>query len=394
MKTIIDVINLKKIILKIYYIIISIIIWIMPKVCRIHKNKIVICNFYGRGYGDSAKYIVEEIIRQNLEYDIVWLVDENKTETNYFPTQVRVVKYGSMKSMYELATAKIWIDNCRKKIYTSKRKKQFYIQTWHASMGLKMIEKDAQNTLSSRYIELAKKDSSMIDLMISGSEFRYNLYKNSFWYNGEILKCGTPRCDLFFMEHQHIKKKVYKLLSIESNKKIVLYAPTFREKSNTDMYKFNVTEILKNIEERFNGEWILLLRLHPHELRLAKLIEFNNSIINATNYDDMQELLAISDILITDYSSTMFDMAMQHKPCFLYAPDIDIYLKKERNLYFDINKLPFKISKSNEELKKNISEFNYEEYIDNVNIFNSKIKIFEDGFASKRVVEKIKFIIG
>ena len=103
------------------------------------ERKIVICSFFGKGYGDNGKYIVEEIIKQELDYDIVWLVAKNVDRTN-FPDQVRQVGYKSIRGIYELATAKFWIDNCRKYFYPPKGKSSLH-QTWHGNIGVKLVRK-------------------------------------------------------------------------------------------------------------------------------------------------------------------------------------------------------------------------------------------------------------
>lgn len=353
------------------------------------KKKIVVTNYYGKGYGDNAKYIVEEIIRQGLNYDIVWLLNNELIDKAVFPEQVRIEKYNSLKGLYELATAKIWIDNCRKFFYPLKRKSQYYIQTWHASMGLKKIEKDAQESLPASHVQLAKKDSKMCDLMIAGSEFRYNLYKKSFWYDGTILKSGTPRSDFFFQRHDNLKEKVSQQLNIPINKKIVMYAPTFRRTMDYEIFKIEHERILNELKEKFGGDWIFLNRLHPNVSNLAKEFKYDDSFYDASNYNDMQELLYIIDVLITDYSSTMFDMALQSKICFLYAPDFNAYFKNDRGAYFDYNKLPFPSAKTINELIYNIDQFKPDEYNNQVKLFHQKINIYEDGCASQRVVKEI-----
>ena len=109
-----------------------------------------------------------------------------------------------------------------------------------------------------------------------------------------------------------------------------------------------------------------------------------------TTYDDMQELLRASDILITDFSSSMFDFSIMNKVCILYASDFDEYLKNERKLYFDVKKeLPFPVATNNLELKKVIENFNDTLYHENIEIFNKKLGIFEDGNASKKIVDLI-----
>ena len=166
---------------------------------KINEKKIVFVSYYGAGYGDNPKAIANYIIENNLNYELVWLLDTNKNDGLDMPKEVKKVKYGSIRSLYELSTAKIWVDNCRKQYFPKKKKGQIYIQTWHGSLALKKIEADAPS-LPIQYVNMAKKDSSVIDVILSGCEFKTNVYKNSFWYSGEVLNIGTPRADVFFNE--------------------------------------------------------------------------------------------------------------------------------------------------------------------------------------------------
>lgn len=365
------------------------IFWIFP----IKRNKIVFVNYSGKGYGDNGKYIVEEIIRRKLDCDIVWAVNQNKEVRSDIPKQIRVIKYGSVVHLYELATAKIWVDNCRKIFCPPKRKNQYYIQTWHSPLRLKKVEKDAELTLRPAYVKSAIRDSKNTDLMISGCDFSWNIYRNSFWYDGEILKTGTPRCDLFFQDNKNIKQKVINYFELDPNSKIILFAPTFRRNNSSDAYSLEYRNILKILEGKYGQEWIFLVRLHPNVSTLSAYMEYSDKVLNATNYEDMQELLYATDILITDYSSAMFDMAIARKPCFLHGKDIEDYLSNEREMYFRFDQLPFDFSKTDEELLKNISSFNECEYKRKLDDFSKKINLYEDGTASIQLVEKIKSIL-
>ena len=356
------------------------------------KRKIVICNYFGKGYGDNGKYIAEEIIRQKLGYDIVWLLKKELIGKTQFPPQIRIVKYDSLKGLYELATAKLWIDNCRKIFYPPKRKEQYYIQTWHGGIALKQIEKDAEKNLSISYIETAKYDSNIADLFISNSKFCTNIYRSAFWYEGKILECGSPRCDILIKKSNEVDGKVRKHFNIDNTTHIVIYAPTFRADSNTKVYDVDFNRLIEVLEKKFGGEWIVLVRLHPNISSKDNFIEYNSTIINATYYDDMYELLAASDILITDYSSTMFEFSFTHKPVFLYAPDIKDYVE-DRNFYFDIYSVPYPLAQCNGQLFNVIEQFNENKYLNELNIFFSKIGVLEYGEASTKVVEAIKQII-
>ena len=151
----------------------------------IKDNKLFFQSNYGQGYMCNGKYISEELIRQNQDVDIVWAVKNMETEV---PCQVRKVKIESPEYYYEMATSRIWVDNCRKDICIHKRQNQYYIQTWHGSGPLKKVEKDVEHSLSSEYICRAERDGEMIDLFLSSSSANSRMYKNSFYSHGEILE--------------------------------------------------------------------------------------------------------------------------------------------------------------------------------------------------------------
>ena len=300
----------------------------------VQKNKIVVSNFFGSGYGDSPKYIAEKLIDSNENYEIVWLLKQSLSGKALFPEQIKTVRYGSLRALYELATAKVWIDNVRKAACPPKRKGQYYIQTWHSFLRLKKIEKDAGEFLSDTYVERAKIDSDNCDLMISGCDFSHDIYRNSFWYDGEILKCGTPRCDIFFGDTAPFRKKVSEYFGITGSCGLILHAPTYRSGPSAGPYLIDYEKIIAAAGIRFKGNWKILVRLHPKTASLSDKIDYNENILDATCYDDMQELLAASDILITDYSSSMFDMIVAEKLCLIHAPDLEEYIARERDLYF------------------------------------------------------------
>ena len=137
------------------------------RIFPIDRKKIVVSNFRGKGYGDNPKYIIENLRKRKETYKIYWLV-EDKNEK--MPEEIHVVKINSIASLYHLSTAKIWIDNCRKSPYITKRKKQYYIQTWHGAIGFKKIEKEAPG-LTEEYRLASLNDSKMIDILLSGSQW-------------------------------------------------------------------------------------------------------------------------------------------------------------------------------------------------------------------------------
>lgn len=348
------------------------------------KNKIIFSSFSARNFTDNPKYIAEEILKRNIDVDCVFVLDHEPVDT--LPSGIRIVRYNTLRYLYELATAKFWIDNTRKQDFVVKRKGQIYIQTWHGALPLKKIEKDISGILSNKYIKTAKNDSKMIDYLLTSSEFGENILKDSFWYEGKILITGSPRLDILFQNNIQLKEKIRNELSLDNGVKYILYAPTFRDDGNTDVYKIDFDKIIEKFSHRFGGKWKVIFRLHPN-IR-EKYIFLNENIIDASYYPDITNLYLIADCLITDYSSTMFDYALTGKPVFLYAPDSETYFSI-RHSYFDLEDLPFELCKSIEELENRILNFNINTYKKNVNLFFNKINLLEDGHASERVVNLI-----
>lgn len=357
------------------------------RIFSIKNNRIIFVSYYGKGYGDNAKYISKELLKNREKYELIWATKSKFRES--LPEGIKYVRYRSLKYLYYLATSKIWINNTRCTYGVKKRKKQYYIQTWHSSLRMKKIEKDAETNLKKQYILTAKYDSRICNLIISGCEFSSDIYNNSFWYEGEILETGTPRCDIFFDKHEEIKKNVYKYFKIDKNKKIILYAPTFRKNDITCNSFFDYTEFVNKINEK-NDDYVLLVRFHPNS---NTNIKCSNNIYDATCYPDMQELITSSEILITDYSGCCFDAMIAKKKCVLFVKDLEQYMKNERSLYFDFEELPFEKIKNEEELSKAIINFDYDKYLERIKKFDVRIKSKEYGNASKLIVERINKVI-
>ena len=359
-------------------------------VCRllpINSKKIVISSYYGRGYGDNPKYIVEALLQRSEQLRIIWLV-KSEDEGRNLPDVVETCKYNSVSSVYHLSTAKVWIDNCRKGYVMFKRKKQLYIQTWHG-FAIKRIEKDAENQLSDYYVKCAKRDSRMMDIAISDSAHTTRLYRESFWYNGEVLECGAPRNDIILKNTDSIRGKVCEAFHIEKERKLVMYAPTFRANLDSDAYSIDYERLKACCEKRFGGAFSVLVRLHPNVIKNSESIDFDGvNRINASYYPDMQELLAVSDVVVSDYSSLMVDYSLSRRPCFQFASDVDEY-RKDRNFYFDIEKLPFMLSRTNDELEEKILTFDEVIYMNQVNEFMNSVGMIEANNASSICEELI-----
>src|SRR5690625_297037 len=362
-------------------------------ICRmlpIKQNKVLFFSYYGAQYGCNPKYISKYLVEnsQPNTFDIVWAFIEPSSNTSNESS--RKVKMMSLKYFYELCTAKVVITNYRTTDFFVKRKKQFYILTWHSSLRLKQIEKDAENVLPTSYIKMAKKDSAKCDLLLSGCQFSTNIFKSAFWYDGEIFEQGTPRNDLFFWRNEQLRESVLKRLNISIGKKVILYAPTFRSDNDLGVYNLDDLCVRQTLENKFGGDWVVLVKLHPHLISESGKLMGGNNVVDVTKYDDIQELLMIADVLISDYSSLIFDFAITKRPCFLYVPDLQEYAKRERNLYFELNELPFINALSQEQLILEMKQFQPEKYEKDIDVFLKRIGSFENGNASKSLMKQIE----
>ncbi|HJG68072.1 MAG TPA: CDP-glycerol glycerophosphotransferase family protein [Staphylococcus ureilyticus] len=351
-----------------------------------NKNKIVVDNFFGKGYGGNPKYIVEKMFIENPNVDVIWVIN-NTVDKTLFPPQVKLVKFNSIRAIFEFSTAHIWIDNVKNNYKGRKRKGQFYIQTWHGGIGFKKVEKESIETLSKEYIKESKYDSKQIDLMISNSRWVSKNYRDNFWYNGKILETGLPRNDIFFMNSNNIKNKVKKFFRINGD--IVLYAPTFRNylsiDSQVELFKINGEKIVEELYKKFGKKYTLIVRAHPNIAKDFNLKE-NQFLKNGSDYPDMQELLVASDVLITDFSSSVFDFMLKSSRIFLFAKDYRDYIENEREMKINPQKdLPFSFATSEKKLLNDINNFNQKEMDRKVEMFNNKMGIKDDGKSSQRV---------
>lgn len=354
------------------------------------KKQIFIDNFGGRGYGDNPKYIVDEIISRGLPYSIVWQVKEYDKS---MPSAIIQVKKDTIRARCELFMSKVRIDNIKNGLTPRKKKNQYYIQTWHGYYGFKPAEQDAESRLSPDYVKQSKADSAITDVFISANSFFSDIIRNSFWKRPEsiIFESGAPRNDLYFTMTLSKEKEIRSLLNIPQDTSILVYAPTFRDTNKGDIYYLDYEALHRCIEKKTNKKWVIVVRLHPNAISFAKNISFNDYVINGSSIADAQELFAISEALITDYSSVIGDFIIMNKPIFLYTPDLEEYVKNNRDLKPLFYKQPFKLCNDLSCLLNEVDNFDILEYKQKLIHFMSHFyKNFDDGHASAKVVDLIE----
>ena len=355
-------------------------------------NKIVFISYDGKGYGCNPKYIAEEILRRNLPLDLVWLVNDLKTP---LPEKIRRVPYNlsALDASLELSTAKVIVTNEMTPLPFHKKNNQYLIMTWHACWGLKHVNLDRGDRVTPALMQAINASNAITDLMIAGNDVNFAEIRRSFDYKGEVISCGYPRQDLFFKPNDDLAKKVRKSIGIPSNAKIILYAPTFRNQNPQplDVYQLNFQKLLSLFEKKFSGKWILLMRLHPilsaSDIS-QKVFTPSANIIDVTKYPDMQELALISDVLLTDYSSVIYDFMLQEKLTFIFAKDVQSY-NKIQGLKDEFFHLPFRINQNEIELFDCIKNINVTETKRKLKNFIAALKPYDTGHASEKVVDKI-----
>ena len=357
------------------------------------ENKVIASTFKGKKYGDNPQFIYEELHRQNPSLHLLWRKDE--TMEYLLPNWVKSIEYTqNFSSIYHLATAKVVIDTHRFPVWIKKRRGQLFIETWHGGLGIKKIEADVPAFKRLDWLMSEVRHTCQLsDVFISQSEHLSKIYRRAFGYNGQIFKCGFPKNDCLFNDTENVKKKVRDILSIPESKRIFLYVPSFRDyfysKVDTVAYNVDFPLLRKVLLKRFGCDWTIVVRWHPLFVdELNQCAVENAMIVNATDYPDIQELLMASDIVMSDYSSCIFDAALLDIPCFTFATDFDEY-KAQRGVYYEMDELPFPYARNNEELRKNIENYDHEAYLKHWYAFKDRMGLYEPGNASEVIAQKI-----
>lgn len=367
------------------------------KRCKIIKNRIFFNTFQG-DYTCNPKYITEELLRQKVNCEIVWGLRLGQLKRmKELPSNIKFVNRYTYEFYEYMVTSKIWVINSVEifKNPIDKKEDQVLFQTWHGSLGIKRFDKGVNS--GKAWVKAAELSSKITDYCISNSKFENSVLKESFWDKSNILEYGHPRNDILFSKDDRnieIKNKIKNKYKLEDGYKYVLYGPTFRDAKNFDCYDLDFDNLRKFLSIKFGGKWKVLVRYHPtvRKFAIGKLLAAKD-VVDVTSYPDIQELMMYSDIAITDYSSWIYDFVLTRKPGFIFATDIELY-NHERGFYYSLETTPFSVATNNDELMKNILDFDIDQYRKKVEEFLADKGCVEDGRASERVVKKIKEIIG
>lgn len=375
--------------------------FLIMRIFPIKKNKIVFSTFEGDGgFCCNPRYIAEEFYKRHPNFEFVWLT---KNINRQFPDYIKVIKYSPWRLAYHLSTAKVWVDNYRKPFGTLKRKNQIYIQTWHASLGFKAVGLYRGNLFPEIARIVSEWDSSLADYFISNSDYCDRVFPRKLLYNGPTLHTGSPRVDCLINCKNELRKEMRNFYNLSQDTNIVLFAPTFRGGNQkgkkqviTDAPSIDFDQLLATLKNKFNGDWIIFLRLHPQlsaKMQNMPLKKIDTRIIDVSQASDISQIMGGCDLVITDYSSCAFDACFADIPVLLYADDVQSYIENRGKFMWSKEELPFLMAQTNDELMNNIAAFDLKKYLEAVKLFKDTNGICENGNASELVVDKIMDLI-
>lgn len=360
---------------------------------KINDKQIFIESFRGDFYSDSPKYIFQYLLENYGDsYEYVWVMNRRGVK---IPGNPKTVKKYSLSYFKEAAKSRYWLTNTRQPALLSKRSSQILISTWHGT-PLKKLGFDMGNL----YLDDPKskfnykKDSSEWNYLISPNEFTTERLRSAFAYDGEVLEYGYPRNDILYNYDEDTLDEIKSRLNLPKDKKIILYAPTWRDDESYDIGKvsFSLKLDLNLLKEYLSDEYIVLIRTHYFISNNLDLSKFRGFVFDVSKYDDIAELYLISDILITDYSSVFFDFANLKRPILFYTYDLDKYSNMLRGFYLDFsNEVPGPLLFTTQEVIgaiENIEEIS-DRYHEKYEMFYEKFCSIDDGGATKRIVKEI-----
>jgi len=289
---------------------------------------IVFESLWGRRYSCNPAALYEYIDRNHPEYECVWFLNDTDTP---IPGRAKKVKRGTEEHKYYLATAKWFIYNNNMPRSFKKRDGQVIVQTMHGtpfkSFGLDVKEEAETEQQRIRVVER----SALWDYLIAQGEFTKNMAWRWFRYDKTVLETGYPRTDSLYAPDEEAAAEVRKTLGLPADKKVILYAPTWRE-----MDRFDMMLDLEEMRRRLSDSHVLLVRLHHFVSEFYEVPEDGEFIFDAGGIEKIEDLFALTDVLITDYSSVMFDFALTGRPMIFFAYDLEEYTGEDRGSYFRI----------------------------------------------------------
>jgi CDP-glycerol glycerophosphotransferase len=352
------------------------------KLFRIQSNKVFLESFGGSVNGDSITPILENLRNSNSRLKIVTanfaILDDSMDHSLIY------TKHSSLSWAFHLATARVIVVNTNLPFLFKKRSGQTIFQTWHGTPLKKMGLDRVKNYTGARSNKSIVKDSKNWDYLLVSSEFTQTTLVRALDFQNTVLRIGLPRNDKLFHSGR-TRENVRELLGVSDSELFVLYAPTWREEAKQEKAQFAFTELMLSLTE---PEVILGVRAHGWSNLSTEKVGQKN-FIDVSSYPDISDLYLAADVLLTDYSSTMFDFALTGKPIAFLLADLDEY-EESRGLYIDLRRdAPGPIFTSGKDLPRHLKNHDFSKYKVLRRSWVKEYSSFENGEATPKIVEII-----
>lgn len=304
------------------------------------QTTIVFESFGGRQISDSSLAIYEEFLRLYPNLNLIWAIDRSLVKyckQNNIPYVVRE----TTKWVRTLEKSQFWISNARFPGWVVKPKRITFIQTWHGTplkkLGLDIDNVEMPGTTTESYHKNFVKEANRWDALVSPNDYSSKIFRNAFGFNNQILKVGYPRNDKLINSSQADIEQLKESMGIPADKKVVLYAPTYRDNQffEKGKYSFELPFSLAEFKERYGKDTVLILRMHYLISNALDITGFEDVVMDMSSYSNISDLYLVSDMLITDYSSVFFDYAYLQRPILFYPYDYHLYKDELRGFYLD-----------------------------------------------------------
>lgn len=361
----------------------------------VKENWVLLESFYGKAYSDSPKYLYEYLLEtRGDKYRYIWCLNQKSDMMKGKPT---TVKRFSLRYVYYTTRCKYQIYNTRQPQWLKKRPEMVFLDTWHGTPLKKLVfDLDDIHAASQNHKTMFRKQDKDWDYLISANPFSTDVFERAFAYPRErILEYGYPRNDILYAKgKESIAKQVKKELGIPEGKRVILYAPTWRDNQfyGKGQYKFSLAMDLERMKREFGRDSILLLRTHYYIADQLDLTGLEDFVYNGSGYEDVSRLYLISDICITDYSSVFFDYGNLKRPILFFAYDYEDYKDEIRGLYISMeDDLPGPILQTNDELVEALHHIDEitEKYKKRYNEFYKRFCSVDDGNACQRTIDTV-----
>jgi CDP-glycerol glycerophosphotransferase len=362
------------------------------------KNLVMFESFLGKQYSCNPRAIYEYLKENHPQYKMYWSIDPRYIH-NFADKDIQYIKRFSVKWLFLMARAHYWVINSRMPLWIPKPRNTKYLQTWHGTplkkLAMDIDEVHMPGTSTEKYKRNFYKESRNWDYLISPNAYSTEIFKSAFMFDKEMIESGYPRNDYLHLSNNEETIRNFKekyLLPV--NKKIVIYAPTWRDDQfyGKGRYKFDLDLDLALMREKLGEDYVVILRMHYLVSENFDLGPHEGFAYDFSNHEDIRELYMISDILITDYSSVFFDYANLGRPIIFYVYDIDKYRDSLRGFYFDLEQdAPGPLVKTTDKVIESIKEIESENFVvpENFQRFYEKFCYLESGQSAKRVVERV-----